>query len=120
MGESAAGNQRSGTGADESAGRVTSGRAFPNISGGVLNGKAVALPKPQYPAAARAVKAAGEVNVQVLISEDGQVFSAGAVSGHPLLRSASQLAACGAQFTPVLLSGTPVKVSGIIVYNIVP
>ena len=85
-----------------------------------MNGKALALPKPSYPAAARAVRGSGAVPVQVLIYEDGTVFSAEAVGGHPLLQAASVAAACSAKFTPVLVSGQPVKVSGIITYNFVP
>jgi protein TonB len=90
------------------------------ISGGVLNGKATSLPKPAYPAAAKAVRAGGAVSVQVLISENGSVISASAVSGHPLLRAAAEGAARGARFSPTLLSGQPVKVSGVITYNFVP
>jgi len=90
------------------------------ISGGVLNGKAFELPKPSYPAAARAVRASGAVSVQVLIDEKGEVFLAKAVSGHPLLRSASTIAACESRFAPTRLAGNPVKVSGIITYNFVP
>jgi outer membrane biosynthesis protein TonB len=89
------------------------------LPGGVLNGKAISLPKPAYPRAALAVHATGAVQVQVLIDEDGRVFSA-AATGHPLLQHASAQAACGSRFTPTLLSGEPVKVSGIIVYNFVP
>jgi TonB family protein len=90
------------------------------VSGGVLNGKAMSLPKPKYPAAARAVRASGAVQVQVLIDTDGGVFAATATAGHPLLQAASVTAACNAKFTPTLLAGQPVKVSGIIVYNFVP
>jgi protein TonB len=90
------------------------------ISGGVLNGKAISLPKPAYPAAARAVRAAGAVQVQVLIDETGKVVSASAAGGHPLLQAAAVAAARGARFSPTLLSGQPVKVSGIITYNFVP
>jgi protein TonB len=90
------------------------------ISGGVLNGKATSLPKPPYPATARAVRASGAVNVQVTISESGSVVSASAVSGHPLLRQAAEQAARGAKFAPTLLSGQPVSVTGVIVYNFVP
>jgi len=90
------------------------------ISGGVLNGKAMSLPRPPYPPAARAVRASGAVNIQVLITEEGDVFSASAVSGHPLLRAAARQAACGAQFSPTRLMGNPVKVSGVITYNFVP
>ena len=89
------------------------------ISGGVLNGKATSLPKPPYPPAARAVRASGAVSVQVLISESGSVVSASAVSGHPLLRAAAVQAARGARFSPTMLSGQPVKVSGVITYNFV-
>jgi len=90
------------------------------ISGGVLNGKAISLPKPPYPPAARAVRASGAVSVQVLIDESGRVVSASAASGHPLLQAAAVAAARGARFSPTLLSGQPVKVSGIITYNFVP
>lgn len=94
---------------------------FPSrpISGGVLNGKAVSLPKPPYPAAARAVRASGAVTIQILVDEDGTIFSAHAVSGHPLLRQASRIAACEAKFAPTLLEGKPVKVQGVITYNFV-
>jgi TonB family protein len=89
------------------------------INGGVMNGKAVSLPKPAYPPAARAAHASGAVNVQVTIDENGSVISATAVSGHPLLRSAAAQAARGARFSPTLLSGQPVKVTGTIIYNFV-
>jgi TonB family protein len=89
------------------------------ISGGVLNGKAIELPQPPYPPAARAVRASGAVTVQVLIDEHGNVVSANAVSGHPLLRSAAVQAARSARFSPTLLGGQPVKVSGVINYNFV-
>jgi TonB family protein len=90
------------------------------ISGGVVNGKAVSLPKPTYPPAAVAVRAEGSVNVQVTIDEEGNVIAAAAVSGHPLLRAAAVEAAKQAKFSPTLLSGEAVKVSGVIVYNFVP
>jgi periplasmic protein TonB len=89
------------------------------ISGGVLNGKASSLPKPAYPAAARAVRASGAVTVQVLIDESGNVVSASAASGHPLLKAAAVAAARQAKFSPTMLSGQPVKVSGVITYNFV-
>jgi len=90
------------------------------ISGGVINGKATSLPKPAYPAAAQAIGASGAVNVQVTIDEKGNVISASAVSGHPLLRQAAEQAARLAKFLPTKLSGQPVKVTGVIVYNFVP
>jgi TonB family protein len=90
------------------------------ISGGVLNGKAISLPKPRYPAVGTAVKASGTVVVQVTIDENGNVISASAVSGHPLLRAAAVEAARDAKFSPTKLSGQPVKVTGVINYNFTP
>lgn len=89
------------------------------ISGGVLNGKAVSLPKPPYPAIARSAHASGTVTVQVTIDENGNVISARAVSGHPLLQAAAVSAARQAKFSPTKLSGQPVKVTGVITYNFV-
>lgn len=91
------------------------------ISGGILNGKATSLPKPEYPEDARKAKLSGTVSVQVLIDETGKVLSANAVSGleNVSLRQAAEAAALRATFTPTLLSGEPVKVSGVITYNFV-
>lgn len=89
------------------------------ISGGVLNGKAISLPKPAYPPIARQAHAAGTVVVQVVIDENGNVISARAVSGHPLLQAVAVGAARQARFSPTKLSGQPVKVTGVITYNFV-
>ena len=87
------------------------------VSSGVLNGKATNLPKPVYPSAAKAVRASGAVSVQVTMDESGRVISVAAVSGHPLLRQAAENAARNAKFAPTMLSGQPVKTTGVIVYN---
>lgn len=89
------------------------------ISGGVLNGKAISLPKPSYPPIAKAAKAEGTVVVQVTVDEDGNVISAHAVSGHPLLQAVAVAAARSAKFSPTKLSGQPVKVTGVLTYNFV-
>ena len=87
------------------------------VSGGVVNGKATYLPKPTFSAAAQAVGAQGKVTVQVLIDESGRVISANAVGGHVLLQPAAEAAARNARFSTTYLSGVPVKVTGVIVYN---
>lgn len=89
------------------------------ISGGVLNGKAISKPQPAYPAIARAAKASGTVTVQVLVDESGNVVTARAVSGHPLLQQSAVAAARQAKFSPTKISGQPVKVTGVITYNFV-
>jgi protein TonB len=85
----------------------------------VLNGKAISKPQPTYPPIAKAAHASGLVTVQVLVDEKGSVISAHAISGHPLLISSAEAAARQAKFSPTVLSGQPVKVSGIITYNFV-
>ena len=87
------------------------------VSGGMLNGKAISKPAPPYPPIAKAARASGTVTVQIVVDESGRVISASAVSGHPLLRAAAESAARQARFSPTLLSGQPVKVSGVITYN---
>jgi TonB family protein len=88
-------------------------------TGELLNGKAVSLPLPRYPSAAKAVGAEGAVNVSIKVNEAGEVVEAEAVSGHPLLRSAAVTAAREAKFQPTLRDGQPVQITGILVYNFV-
>lgn len=87
------------------------------VSKGVLNGSAIELPKPTYPAAARAVGAKGTVGVAVVVDENGNVISATATSGHPLLRSAAVDAARRARFNPTFVDSVAVQISGVLIYN---
>ncbi|MFL6333437.1 MAG: energy transducer TonB [Pyrinomonadaceae bacterium] len=87
------------------------------VSGGVLNGKAISLPAPSYPDMARRAGATGVVEVEVVIDISGKVISAKATSGPALLRQSAEMAAKLARFNPTLLSGQPMRVSGVISYN---
>jgi protein TonB len=87
------------------------------VSGGVLNGKAISKPTPTYPAIAKAARQQGTVTVQILVDESGKVVSATAINGPPLLRQAAVQGAFQTRFSPTLLSGQPVKVSGTITFN---
>jgi TonB family protein len=89
------------------------------VTGGVLNGRVSNKPPPHYPLLAKRSGAQGTVIVQVAVDESGNVITAKAISGHPLLRGASEDAAKNAKFTPTLLCGRPVKVTGVITYNFV-
>ena len=62
------------------------------------------------------VRAAGLATVQVEVDEKGKVTSACAVSGHTLLRPAAEAAARRVRFSPMPLSGRPVKVRGVLTY----
>ena len=90
------------------------------INGGIINGKALELAKPAYPAEARAKRASGAVSVEVTIDEAGKVIFACASSGAKELQRASEVAAYNSKFAPATLSGQPVKVTGVVVYNYVP
>jgi TonB family protein len=87
------------------------------VSGGVLNGRAVSMPAPEYPEPAKRMRAVGLVAVEVVVDVTGRVISAKATSGHITLRAAAEQAAMRARFSPTLLSGQPVKVAGVINYN---
>jgi protein TonB len=87
------------------------------ISGGVLNGKAINLPKPVLPETAKRMRIDTVVNVEVVIDETGKVISARAESGNMVLRDVCVQAAQRARFSPTKISGQPVKVSGNITYT---
>ena len=81
---------------------------------------ALYLPKPEYPKSATYVNANGPVSVSILIDELGNVGSAKALSGHPLLRPTALKAALQAKFPPTLIGGKPVRVRTTVVFNFVP
>jgi periplasmic protein TonB len=83
------------------------------IAGGVLNGKAIYFPTPETPAG----DASGVVLVSVLVDEQGSVVEARAISGPAHLHTAAVNAARLARFSPTLLMGEPVRVSGTLSYN---
>lgn len=87
------------------------------VHAGVLNGKAISLPKPDYPAEARSAGVDGVVVIQVTVDEQGNVVDARAVSGPKILQEPSVNAALQAKFSPTLLQGEAVKVTGVLVYN---
>ena len=87
-----------------------------NIRGNALNGKAISLPTPEYPVIARQAQASGSVTVQVTVDEEGNVISANAMTGHPLLRAAAVAAAQKAKFSQTRLNGELVKVTGVLTY----
>lgn len=87
------------------------------IAGGVLNGQAISKPAPPYPEEALRARAQGTVVVHITVDETGRVIDAAAICGPALLYDASVKAARQARFTPTLLGGQPVKVSGTITYN---
>ena len=86
-------------------------------SGGVFQGSAIKRVSPMYPPLARMSRTSGAVVVEVVVDESGNVVSARALSGHPLLREAAVAAARQWKWKPTLLSNVPVQVVGTITFN---
>jgi periplasmic protein TonB len=80
-------------------------------------GHVVRRVEPPYPPLARTTGIEGTVIVEVTVAENGSVVATRVISGHPMLRLASESAARQWTFTPTVLSGTPVKVVGTITFN---
>ena len=78
----------------------------------MLNGMAVNLARPVYPPLAKQVGASGQVRVQVSVDGSGNIVSARAISGHPLLRSAAESAARQSKMRPDAANST-----GQLLYN---
>ena len=86
----------------------------------VLNGRALSLPAPRYPLPAMSARQSGRIIVKVWIDEAGKVYQAGSMcGGDPALKTAAVNAAKQARFSPTLVNGTPVKITGVVVYNFV-
>ena len=85
------------------------------VNGGMLNGRAIYLPVPEAPSS----EATGVVLVAIVVDEQGSVMEARAVSGPSALHAAAVSAARFARFSPTLLMGEPVRVSGTLSYNFI-
>ena len=93
-----------------------SGTAKP-VDFGVLNAKAVSLPKAVYSEEAKRLRAHGRVTVRVVVDENGKVTSAQAVDGPLPLREAAEAAAKQAAFNPFTDGGIVVKATGVLTYD---
>jgi protein TonB len=87
------------------------------VSSTVLTGTAIERKTPAYPPLARQIRLQGSVVVEVIVSPEGRVESARALSGHPLFTKAAVDAANGWRFHPTLLNGVAVRVTGLITFN---
>lgn len=89
------------------------------VRGGILNGKAIRLPSARYPPEALKERFSAMVTIRVLVDETGKVVSACALSPRPEFIRVTEQAASQALFNPTVVSGKPVKVEGVLVYNFV-
>lgn len=82
-----------------------------------LRKAAIDLPQPEYPKAAMSTRAEGNVEVQILVDEKGEVMNASALSGNPLFSEVAAAAARKAKFSRAKLSSDPARIYGVINYN---
>lgn len=85
------------------------------VAGGMLNSKAIYLPTPEVPPG----EASGVVLVAVVVDEQGNVIEARPISGPQHLHAAAVSAARLARFSPTMLMGEPVRVTGTLSYSFV-
>ncbi len=89
------------------------------ISAGVVNGKAILLARPIYPAEAKEKRLSGSVSVNILTDVEGNVVLAQAECGKGVLGDSAENAALQSKFSPTLLNGKRVRISGTVTYNFV-
>ncbi|HVG22323.1 MAG TPA: TonB family protein [Blastocatellia bacterium] len=96
---------------------VPAAPAPPRKASVTVPGEALKRVQPSYPLSARSARQGGTVSVEIVISEDGNVVSARAISGPDLLRNAAVSAAKGWKFKPSTRDGKPVKSTSTITFN---
>lgn len=84
---------------------------------GNIKRKAVLLPKPSFPREALEAGADGIVKVEVVIDAQGNVVSAKAISGHPLLYNSAEETARKTKFRSLEPTNENAKETGILTYN---
>jgi len=87
------------------------------VSEALLRGRAIVKINPSYPANTENMSVFfRSVAVVILISEEGRVIEAKAISGHPMLRGPAVEAARRWIFEPSKLNGLPVKVESVLTF----
>ncbi|HEY6403070.1 MAG TPA: energy transducer TonB [Blastocatellia bacterium] len=89
-------------------------------SGDLVGASVISRVNPAYPTAARAMRASGNVEVRVVISETGRVVDAIALSGPMTLRGAAIAAARQWIYKPATRNGAPVKTESVITFTFNP
>ena len=85
--------------------------------GNLTAAEAIDMVTPTYSITAQRSNAEGRVVVEVELNEEGEVVSAKATSGHPMLRGSAEDAAKRSKFKPGLFNNRPIKAKGAIIYN---
>ena len=87
------------------------------VTGTLIAGKRITLPKPSYPRAADRLDIDGKVTVLLVIDETGKPLTACASEGAEILALNAEAAALKSRWTPTTLDKVPVRVSGQVKYD---
>ncbi|HKP86784.1 MAG TPA: M56 family metallopeptidase [Blastocatellia bacterium] len=96
------------------------GQKVIRIPDDVLRSSVIKRVNAEYPPIARAAQLSGSVDVEIIVNEEGNVTSARAISGHPLLKAAAVEAARQWQFKSTAQSGAPTRIIGTLTFNFQP
>ena len=97
------------------------GNPLRKISGHCWEGCPVIVPKPHYPSEARRLRISGQVVVETVVDEKGNVIFAKAVKGKSFLRREALVAAYNSRYQPKITCGSkPIKFRWTIKYNFFP
>jgi tetratricopeptide (TPR) repeat protein len=88
-----------------------------HVSEAVLRKAAIELPEPELPPEIANAQVEGNVEVQFIVDEKGEVAAVRGISGNPLLMEAAVNAGRKARFSPGALSSQPSKIFGILTYS---
>jgi Flp pilus assembly protein TadD len=83
----------------------------------VLRKAAIELPEPHYTSAASLAGATGQVQVELIIDQNGTVNTARATSGNPILFEAATAAASKSRFLMSAFSDHPTNAYSVLTYN---
>lgn len=96
------------------------GRVLPKISGHCWDGCPTSIVLPYYPKEARRYGISGQVKVETIVDENGNVIYARTVKGQPFLSQAAERAAYRSSYQPKKTCGDkPIKFRWKITYNFV-
>ena len=97
------------------------GKPLRRVAGHCWEGCPVSVVKPYYPETARRLRISGEVLVDTIVDEKGNVVFAKVTKGHGLLRKPALAAAYASQYQPKVICGnTPIKFRWTIKYYFQP
>ncbi len=99
--------------------KPSTGQQTVRLTSQITQGRAIQKTQPAYPEIAKRIKASGPVQIQIAISETGEVTDATVLSGHWALREVSLQAARQWRFKPTELNGRPVRAIGVITFNFI-